>query len=77
LERGKSQPPQARATPSGRKTAIANVAGKLPNNLALNRNALLAIIPIDEKRNLPSLIAHHQQNPQLAINLILHARPLI
>ena len=44
-------------------------------NLALTRNALLAIIPFDEKRNLPSPIADYQNNKQLAINLILHARP--
>ena len=30
-------------------------------NLALTRNALLAMIPFDEKRNLPSLIAEYQE----------------
>jgi hypothetical protein len=44
-------------------------------NLALTRNALLAIIPFDEERNLPSLIADYQESKQLAINLILKARP--
>lgn len=44
-------------------------------NLALTRNALLAIIPFDEERNLPSLIADYQERKQLAINLILNARP--
>ncbi|MCX6864884.1 MAG: hypothetical protein NTV46_01455 [Verrucomicrobia bacterium] len=44
-------------------------------NLALTRNALLAIIPFDEKRNLPSLIADYQERKQLAIDLILNARP--
>jgi len=44
-------------------------------NLALSRNALLAIIPFDEKRNLPSLIADYQDRKQLAIDLILKARP--
>ena len=44
-------------------------------NLALTRNALLAIIPFDEKRNLPSLIADYQERKQLAIQLILNARP--
>ncbi|MEI7911876.1 MAG: hypothetical protein WCK77_19780 [Verrucomicrobiota bacterium] len=44
-------------------------------NLALTRNALLAIIPFDEDRNLPSLIADYQERKQLAIDLILNARP--
>jgi hypothetical protein len=44
-------------------------------NLALTRNALLAIIPFDEKRNLPALIADYQDRKQLAIDLILKARP--
>lgn len=48
----------------------------IAQNLALTRNALLAIIPFDDERNLPSLIADYQDNKQLAINLILHARPL-
>jgi len=48
---------------------------RVAQNLALTRNALLAIIPFDEKRNLPALIAEYQRHPQLAINLILHGRP--
>ena len=44
-------------------------------NLALTRNALLAIIPFDAKRNLPALIADYQDRKQLAIDLILKARP--
>ena len=47
----------------------------IAQNLALTRNALLAIIPFDEKRNLPSLIAGYQERKQLAIQLILNARP--
>ena len=43
---------------------------RVAQNLALTRNALLAIIPFDEKHNLPSLIAHYQQNAQIAIDLI-------
>jgi hypothetical protein len=50
---------------------------RVAQNLALTRNALLAVIPFDEKRNLPSLIAHDQQNPKLAIELIFHAPPQI
>jgi len=50
---------------------------RVAQNLALTRNALLAVIPFDEKRNLPTLIAHYQQNPKLAIELIFHARPQI
>jgi predicted transposase YbfD/YdcC len=44
-------------------------------NLALTRNALLAIIPFDEKHNLPSLIAYYQERKKLAIDIIPHARP--
>jgi hypothetical protein len=40
-------------------------------NLARMRNALLAIIPFDEKKNQPSLIADDQDNKRLAIQLIL------
>jgi predicted transposase YbfD/YdcC len=47
----------------------------IAQNLALTRNALLAIIPFDEKRNLPSLIADYQERKQLAIQIILNARP--
>jgi predicted transposase YbfD/YdcC len=49
----------------------ANIA----QNLALTRNALLAIIPFTEEANLPSLIIDYQHNKQLAVNLILKARP--
>jgi hypothetical protein len=45
-------------------------------NLALTRNALLAIIPFDEKHNLPTLIADYQNHPSRAINLILKASPI-
>lgn len=50
---------------------------RIAQNLALTRNALLAIIPFEEKRNLPSLIADYQQNPNLAIHLIFHTPPQI
>jgi hypothetical protein len=36
---------------------------------------VLAIIPFDEKNNLPSLIADYQDRKQLAFDLILKARP--
>jgi predicted transposase YbfD/YdcC len=44
-------------------------------NLALTRNALLAIIPFDKKRNLPSLVEEYRDHKQLAIDLVLNARP--
>lgn len=47
----------------------------IAQNLALTRNALLAIIPFDENNNLPSLIADYQGHRQLAVDLILKARP--
>ncbi len=48
---------------------------RVAQNLALTRNALLAVIPFDQTHNQPSLIAGYQKRPQLAIDLILHARP--
>jgi len=45
-------------------------------NLALTRNALLAIIPYDENRNLRSMLDRYHQKPQDAIKLILHASPI-
>lgn len=48
---------------------------RVAQNLALTHNSQLAIMPFDEKYNLPSLIADYWQNPQLAIDLILHTRP--
>jgi len=49
----------------------ANIA----QNLALTRNALLAIIPFDGKKNLPSLTTDFQHREQLAVDLVLKARP--
>ena len=45
-------------------------------NLALTRNALLAVIPFTDKQRLPALIADYQNSPSLAIKLILHASPV-
>lgn len=50
----------------------ANVA----QNLALTRYALLAIIPLDDECNLPSLGADYQKENRLAINLILKTLPV-
>jgi predicted transposase YbfD/YdcC len=47
----------------------------IAQNLALTRNALLAIIPFDENHNLPALIVDYQDRKQLAIDLILKAKP--
>jgi hypothetical protein len=59
-----------------RKTSISTpAASNVAQNLAQTRNALLAIIPFDEKNNLPSLIVDYQDRKQLAIDLILKARP--
>ncbi len=49
--------------------------GNIARNLALTRNALLAIIPFDEDKNLPSLIVDYQDRKQLAIDLIMKATP--
>ena len=49
----------------------------IAQNLALTRNALLAIIPFDEKNNLPSLIVDYQHRKQLAIDLILHPKIIL
>lgn len=45
-------------------------------NLALTRNALLAIIPFGDEQNLRSLLDEYHRNPGEAIHLILHARPI-
>ena len=45
-------------------------------NLALTRNALLAIIPCDGGRNLRALLDEYHRSPRKAIKLILHARPI-
>ena len=47
----------------------------IAQNLALTRNALLAVIPFDEKKNLPTLIVDYQNRRQLAIDIILKAKP--
>ena len=46
--------------------------------LALTRNALLAIIPFDDKRNLPFLISEYQrrQNPRHQSHLPRQAHPM-
>lgn len=46
-------------------------------NLALTHNALLAIIPFDEKTSLSKLLHTYDRNPGKAIRLIQSARPII
>ncbi len=45
-------------------------------NLALTRNALLAIIPFDETKNLSSWLDTYQSYPARALKLIQQARPI-
>ena len=45
-------------------------------NLALTRNALLAIIPFDKTKNLSRWLDTYQSYPARALNLLLHARPI-
>jgi hypothetical protein len=45
-------------------------------NLALTRNALLAIIPFDADQPLSSWFEIHQRNPAKALQLIFHAAPV-
>ena len=45
-------------------------------NLALTRNALLAIIPFDEKKNLSSWLDAYQSYPARALQLIQQAHPI-
>lgn len=45
-------------------------------NLALTRNALLAIIPFDEKKNLSSWLDTYQSYPARALKLLQQARPI-
>lgn len=44
-------------------------------NLALTRNALLAIIPFDEKKPLPHFFQHYHHHPGQAISLICKKSP--
>jgi hypothetical protein len=45
-------------------------------NLALTRNALLAIIPFDETKNLSSWLDTYQSYPARALKLLQQARPI-
>ena len=46
-------------------------------NLALTRNALLAIIPFDSGQPLSHFFELYHRHPPQALTLILHARPLL
>jgi predicted transposase YbfD/YdcC len=46
-------------------------------NLALTRNALLAIIPFEEGEPLSHFFELYHRHPAKALNLILHARPVL
>lgn len=48
----------------------------IAQNLALTRNALLAIIPFDANQPLSGCFEIYQRNPAKAIQLILHADPV-
>ena len=48
----------------------------IAQNLALTRNALLAIIPFDRDGPLSSWFEIYQRNPATAIQLILHSAPV-
>lgn len=45
-------------------------------NLALLRNALLAIIPFDEKTTLSQKLDEYQAHPARALKLIMHGKPI-
>jgi predicted transposase YbfD/YdcC len=46
-------------------------------NLALTRNALLAIIPFEQGEPLSHFFELYHRHPAKALNLILHARPVL
>jgi predicted transposase YbfD/YdcC len=46
-------------------------------NLALTRNALLAIIPFEEGEPLAHFFELYHRHPTKALNLILHSRPIL
>ncbi|MDP3849900.1 MAG: hypothetical protein Q8Q59_05300 [Luteolibacter sp.] len=48
----------------------------IAQNLALTRNALLAIIPFGANEPLSSWFENYQRHPAKAIQLILHAAPV-
>ena len=46
-------------------------------NLALTRNALLAIIPFEQDQPLAHFFEHYHRHPAYALALILKARPVL
>ena len=46
-------------------------------NLALTRNALLAIIPFEPGEPLDQYLNHYHSHPAHALNLLLRARPVL
>ena len=46
-------------------------------NLALTRNALLAIIPFEEGKPMSHFFERYHRHPAKALNLILHTRPVL
>lgn len=48
----------------------------IAQNLALTRNALLALIPFDKELPLSAWFEIYQRHPAKAIKLILHAAPV-
>jgi predicted transposase YbfD/YdcC len=48
----------------------------IAQNLALTRNALLALIPFDRDEPLSACFEVYQRHPARAIHLILHAAPV-
>lgn len=48
----------------------------IAQNLALTRNALLAIIPFDQDQPLSACFEVYQRHPEKAARLILHAAPV-
>jgi predicted transposase YbfD/YdcC len=50
---------------------------KAAQNLALTRNALLAIIPFEPGQPLAEFFEFYHRHPTKAIHLILHSRPIL
>jgi hypothetical protein len=59
----------------GRPVAMIPATGKRKTARSAKRAPCSPIIPFDEERNLPSLIADYQESKRIAIELILKARP--
>ncbi|MBE2204624.1 MAG: hypothetical protein IAE94_09835 [Chthoniobacterales bacterium] len=71
------QPPQTRRLSAWKEDRHRHRRPKAALNLALTRNALLAIIPFQQGEPLAHFFELYHRHPAKALNLILHSRPVL